>query len=306
MNLPVDGGGVHQLGVEGHDARVALGLRLGQGFENHRLDRGAHVGRHLRQRRGLLVHDLIEDGGHRAAPESWAPGDQLVGNRGQRELVGAIGDLVEPALRLLGGHVLGRAQNGFLHGQLGGRLAHLGNAKVDHLHHLAVAAGQLHQEHVLRLEVAVDHLVAVRRRQAGGDLANDVENPLDGHGADPLDLLGQLDPFQHLHDQVGIALGRDVEIQDLHDVGVAQPGRHLGLALEALEYLGPSHDVAEQHLDRVAAGQARVRGLVHLAHPTNPNQPNHLVGIRKQGTGYKARAHVEIDGITAASCRRSP
>ena len=69
-----------------------------------------------------------------------APGQQLVGDGGQRELVGPGVDLPGPAERLLGGHVVGGPEHAGLAGQPGGRLLDLGDAEVQHLDVVALLA----------------------------------------------------------------------------------------------------------------------------------------------------------------------
>jgi hypothetical protein len=77
-------------------------------------------------------------------------------------------------------------------------------------------------------------------------------------------------PLEELHHQVRIALRRAVEVDHVHDVRVPQAGGHLGLAAKAGQHLLVRGEVAQQHLDGVAAREARVGGLVDLAHAPRP------------------------------------
>ena len=76
----------------------------------------------------------------------------------------------------------------------------------------------------------------------------------------------QVAPLEVLHDEVGTRVGRDVEVEDLDDVGVAKLGHDLGFAAEARERLLVSLELGKQQLHRELAGQADVLGLINLAH----------------------------------------
>ena len=184
------------------------------------------------------MNDLMEDGGDRLTAESFAPGQQFVGDGRQRELVGACVDFGQSPQRLFGRHVLGRAHDGRLLGQLGCRLAHLGNAEVHHLDHFALFTGQSHQEEILRFEVAVHDPTGVRGGQRRGNLSHDIQNARHRHGPHAAYFRVQFDAIDVFHHQVGISAGREVEIQNLHDVRVAQFRGDLGLPLETLEDIG--------------------------------------------------------------------
>jgi hypothetical protein len=86
-------------------------------------------------------------------------------------------------------------------------------------------------------------------------------------------------------------LGRQVEIEDLNDVGVPQRRGHLGLAPKALEDLLAAAHLGQQDLDGVAAGEAGVAGLVDLPHSTGPDQADDAIGIGEQGARCKTACH---------------
>ena len=90
------------------------------------------------------------------------------------------------AEQLLGCHVGGRAEHRSGTRQSRGfRPFDLRDAEIDDLH----AAVRLDQ-HVLRLQVAMDHAGIVRRRQRAGDLERDRSGPL-GRNRPARDLLAQ-------------------------------------------------------------------------------------------------------------------
>ena len=83
-----------------------------------------------------------------------------------------------------------------------------------------------------------------------------------GPAGDPL---RQQLPFQQLHHEVRDAAVRDVEVEHLDDVRVAQRRRDLRFLLEARERVAVAHEAAMKQLHREAAGQARMSGEVDLA-----------------------------------------
>jgi len=154
---------------------------------------------------------------------------QLVGHHAEGVEVGAVTHL-RIGHRLLRGHVGRRAQRDAHRGERlpPGRVAQrLGHAEI---HDQCMAAAE---HHVLGLEVAVDHAVAVGFGERIGDVAEDPHRVADGQ----LARLGQL-----VAKGEAVDVGHDVEEQPIggarvvqrQDVGVLQRGRHLDLAEEAL------------------------------------------------------------------------
>jgi hypothetical protein len=112
----------------------------------------------------------------------------------------------------------------------------LRDAEVEHLHQLVGLAVDRRQEDVRRLEVAVHDAVRVRdgqRRRDGVDDAHDRRQRQRSFREPPL----QVAALQVLHDEIRTLVGRDVEVEDLDDVGVAQLRHDLGFAAEARERL---------------------------------------------------------------------
>jgi hypothetical protein len=120
-------------------------------------------------------------GSRPAAPlrdvERLGAGQQFVEQHAERIDVGARVDVEPRHLRLLGRHVLGRAEDlrvlreQRLLGQLGA--GRLGDAEVDHLRHRH-AVVQRHQ-HVARLDVAMDDALVVRVLDRLADLGEQFE-----------------------------------------------------------------------------------------------------------------------------------
>ena len=85
------------------------------------------------ERLGVLVRDAVDDHLDALAGEGEAPGEHLVHDGGERELIGARVDLARAA-RLLGRHVLRRAEQHALAGERDRGGAHLRDPEVAQLH----------------------------------------------------------------------------------------------------------------------------------------------------------------------------
>ena len=109
------------------------------------------------------------------------------------------------------------------------RDAGAGDAEVGH-DRLALVV----DDHVLRLEVAVDDAVAVGEARALEDLADQVRRLLGRQAG--VDQLLQRAPLQVLHRDV-VGAVELAAIEDGDHVGVLQAGGRLGLAAEALDEL---------------------------------------------------------------------
>jgi hypothetical protein len=163
------------------------------------------------------------------------------------------------ALRLLGREVLGRAHDRARLGHLG--RARAGDAEVGHL-----CVPEVVDDHVVRLEVPVDHAVAMREARGLEDLQPQVDHALlrqrrlRGH-----DVL-ERSTRQELHrDVVGALVLTAVE--DAHHVRMVQAGGRLGLAAEALDEFLVLGEAAMEHLDRDLAAQVGVLRAIHVGHP---------------------------------------
>ncbi len=200
--------------------------------------------------------------GRQLAGEGGRPVEQLVEDTADGVGVGAAVDGLAPDL--LGRHVGGRADDGVGPGQATGVDQQLGDPEV---HHLDLAdAGDVD---VVRLQVAVDDLVAVSGADGREQLLGDVERLVDGHP--PLVLEGgaerlALDELHH--DEEGFAVL--VEVVDADDARVVQRRDRGCLALEAAAKRRiPRVDVAED-LDRYGDLEPGVEALVDDSHRAAP------------------------------------
>ena len=124
------------------------------------------------------------------------------------------------ARRLLGRHVLGRAEDGAgAPARVGLRLAvGLREAEIEHLH-----AERVGEEQVRRLDVAVDEVRPVRDLERGERLVDDAER-LAVVGAllareEALERLA----LEQLHHAEEAPVGRDADVEDRDEVLVLEP-----------------------------------------------------------------------------------
>src|SRR2546428_520100 len=161
-------------------------------------------------------------------------------------------------LCLLGGQVLSGADDR-------ARLGHLADActrdpEVRHLQSPLTV-----DQHVVRLDVAVDDAVAVREPNRSEDLARVVDREVDRRGAARDDQLLQRAPVEVLHRDVVGAL-RLAAVVDRNDVRVREAGRVLRLAAEALDELIVAGMAVVEDLDRDAPAEHLVLSEVNVRH----------------------------------------
>src|SRR5262249_35336096 len=147
------------------------------------------------------------------------PGEQLVGQGGQRVLVGALVDL-EPVL-LLGGDVAGCPQPLVGPGQRPGAGPEDRDPEVGDPRVVAVV-----QEDVLGLQVAVDDAVAVQVVEGLAHRQHDGPRLPGGQGVPGPQPPPQVAPLDVLHDQVGAPLDLS-EVEDGKYVRVGNLGHQL-------------------------------------------------------------------------------
>jgi hypothetical protein len=197
------------------------------------------------------------------------------------------------AARLLGRHVRRRAHHLRPGGQIrvvAGRRGQLGDPEVDDLHRVPAAVAA-HDEDVGRLEIAVEDAGPVRRRQAARTLRHDRERA--GRRQRPLALehAGQVAAVEVLHHDVVAAVGADVEVDDVDDVGMADPAGGDRLAVEPNQHLAAARRGRRQQLDRHGLLGALVLGGEHGAVAAGADLPAEAIAIAEHArrTGHVAR-----------------
>ena len=120
-------------------------------------------------------------------------------------------------------------------------------------------------DHVLRLDVAVDDPAPVRVAERLQDLLGEVDRDVRRQRAALAHELLQRAPVDQLHRDVGrpVPLGA---VEDADDVRVREPRRGLRLAPEALAELRVLGEAPAQQLQRHAAAEHLVLGAPDLGH----------------------------------------
>jgi hypothetical protein len=154
---------------------------------------------------------------------------------------------------LLGRHVLGRAEDGALAGERGGGAAgeEARHAEVEDLD-VRARAVEPGEHDVLGLEVAVDDAELVGARDAGGELAGDLEDAPQRRLLHALEHRPQRLAGDVLHHEAHVAFGGLAVPEGGDDVLVREGLHGEGLPLEAGEHDGVVRDVALEELHRDA------------------------------------------------------
>ena len=174
------------------------------------------------------------------------------------------------AARLLGREVLRRADDRACLGHLA-RCAGACDAEVGHLH-AALAV----DDHVVRLDVAVDDPVAVREAERREDLPRVVDRDPERRRAARDEQLLERAPLEVLHRDVVGALGL-AAVVDRDDVRVREPGGVLRLAAEALDELLVAGVPVVEDLDRDAPAELLVFGEIDVRHAARAELPDDQV-----------------------------
>ena len=147
-------------------------------------------------------------------------------------------------------------------------------------------------EHVVRLDVAVDDAVAMREPQRGEDLPRVVDRDRDRRRPARDDQLLQRAAVEVLHRDVVRPL-RLAAVVDRDDVRLREPGRVLRLAAEALDELLVGGVAVVEDLDRDAAAELLILREVDVRHPTRAELADDLVAAVEERVdeGVGCHAH---------------
>ena len=209
---------------------------------------------------------LHRDGDLVLALERHVAGEHLEEHDAQRVEVGLAGD--GAAERLLGRDVVGRAE----HAAVGGQALLVQRAGDPEVRDLRRAL--LVDEHVLRLDVAVDDLALVRGAERARDLDRVGDRLGDRQARVAADALLERLALDVLEDDVRRRMVRVAllaGVDDADDVRVVELRDRARLAAEALELVGVAGDLAVHELDRDLALEHRVEGAVHRRHAADPD-----------------------------------
>ncbi len=211
---------------------------------------------------------MVHETDRRVGSERHLAGEQLVGHRPERVLVGGGGEHLAAAL--LGAHVGGRADGAAGGGQAVG-LGSLGDAEVGDDH----AAVVVHHD-VAGLDIAVHDAAAMRMREPGRHLAQDDLHGRDRQRAGLLDDRVEWPPHQALHHEENEPVGLPHR-EDRQDVGVAEIGRQARFAFEPLGHPRRGEERGGHHLDGDLPVECDLVGQEDRGHPAPPQFPDDLI-----------------------------
>ncbi len=267
----------------GHLARApeALFGHAGERALEPAIDRRRQAGTKRARRRKHALFDRDAEAAECLAPERHPPGEHPVSDDADRPEIRAEVDVLGTE-ELLRAHVVRRADHAAGRGQAEALvvLTLLGDPEVEHLHEgLAV---DVDQEHVVRLDVAVDDAEAVRLAERARRLDEDLGRVLQAERADALDPLAELLAFEELHHDVRDLLAGQAVVEDLNDVRALDLGCGGGLAAEAGDGRGRLDELGRHELDGDLGVERGVLGRPNAAHAAllqearEPNGRRHL------------------------------
>ena len=206
-------------------------------------------------------------------------GEQFVEKRAQRVDVALLSRPLAP--RLLGRDVVARAEHrpalrvlGVEREMLRPRDPEVGDLRVAVPH-----------QHVLRLDVAVDDAVRVRKGKGATDLDGELQGPSHRQGPRAPDQLLQVLALDVLEDDV-LHPVRLAPVDDGDDVRVVEPRDGERLAPEALDVLGVVGVALVQDLHGDASAELVVACPVDARHPAGARQLLDLVPSRDHLPGH--------------------
>ena len=167
----------------------------------------------------------------------------------QRPLVRTLVDVLDLTSGLLWRHVIRRSHDQRRSRELGRGRAHLADAEIEDLDEV-LGTRDVQQVDVSGLEVAVDDPLGMSGSQGRRDLLDDVDHVGDRQASNPTQAVVQVFAFEKFHDKEGLAGRRGAEIEDLHDVRMAQSTRHPSFPAKAFESFLVCGQFARHHLDR--------------------------------------------------------
>jgi hypothetical protein len=256
------GGGIAKLGL------------LGQRVQQDEVDVAAQRWLEARGGRGSFLFDGAQLCREGAAGKivGQALGEQLVAEHAQRIDIRAEIDPRRIAAHLLGAHVGERADELTCHGAGLVRLGPFDEAsdpKIQHAHPaLAI------DEHVVGLEVAVDHAVHVRVMDGVAELRQEPDPRVQIRARDLRQRHAIHELHCEVHDPAALVSPRPI---DPRDARMLEPAECFDLVLEARAHV-PGRPAALQHLERDTARGALLLGFVDDAHAAFADAAQHAVG----------------------------
>src|SRR5207249_9956706 len=155
-----------------------------------------------------------------------------------------------------------------------------GDPEVDDLDEVrqAAVAGE---EDVVRLQIAVDDVVLMRRVQGAAALQDDRRDQPQRQRLSPGKVRLQRAALEELHHEVVPPVVGDVEVEDLDDVVVTDQVDRARLVEKPVDDGAIGRKARVQHLDGDLGTDGGVLGDVHASHPAFADTPDDAV--RAQG-----------------------
>ena len=258
---------------EGRGRGVAALRVLLEGLAQDRLDVSPQPRVDAGERLGFLLADDAYGLPHLGEVE-------LVGHAARHELVGHDAQGVDVATHVEGVRVAG----GLLRAHVGNRADHLPDVGLQRhrrqvgirdagdpeVEHLRLPGGV--DQHVARLEVAVDHSAQVRVVHRVGDLRDQLELLVEPE-CRVLDVPLERLALDQLHREERLADAAVLELsgfEDLCDARMLQSPEHFRLAQEAFDHVRRMTARGRDDLERHCALRMLLEGLVDDAHPSTP------------------------------------
>ena len=192
----------------------------------------------------------------------------------------------------LGRHVLRRPQ----HRVCGRQTRELGRAREAEVAQAHVELRPRTAQHVRRLDVAVDHAGAVRRRERAGELLGEPANLRRVEAAPAGEPIREIAALVIVHHQEKPPVGVD-DIPDREHVPVRNLAHDVDLAPEPLDHDGALAQVRVQDLEGDLFAGLLVARAHHLGDCATPHGREHLEAVRQplgQAGGERRDRHIPI------------
>jgi hypothetical protein len=282
-----------ETGLELRDERAHRGEAILRALRHRALKRGIEPERDVRPNeldaRRRVVHVLHGNGDEAVAAERRCPREELVEHDAEGVDVREGVDIA--AARLLGRDVVARPHH---RARLSQARLHVGRARDSEVGHLHIPVPE---QHVLRLHIAVDEPVCMRKGERPAGFDRELERRPDRKPTLLLDELLQVLAVDVLEDDE-LAPIRLAAVDHGDDVGVGELGRRARLASEALDVIGVGGVVLVQHLDCDLALEQPVVRAVHAGHASLADELLELVAIRDHVADVHLRNFPCSAGIT--------
>ena len=248
-------------------------------------------------RRHRIILNHLPDRVERRVALEWRPArEQLVQDRAEAIDVRGRAD-VAAALRLLGRHITGRAEDGASAGAFPIAVEPLGQAEVGDVRFILAV-----EQNVRRLQVAMDDPMPVGMMDGPGDAAP-IDRRVPAGDRPARQLAGQADPLDELHREEVLPIDL-ADLEDRDDVRVLQPRRRLGLGAEPLDVLVVREPARQDHLERHDPAQVHLPGAIDHAHTAAGDFGDQLIVAEPLGRRLEGARRLAIELRDGAVDRR--